>query len=74
MEFRLAMMQDLPQIKSIYKDIVKKMNCEQIQIWDDIYPCEFFVEDIRANRLYVLLEHNTIVSAFALCDTHCVEK
>ena len=74
MEFRLAVMQDLPQIKSVYSDIVKKMNREQIQIWDDIYPCEFFAEDIRNNRLYVLSDHDTIVSAFSLCDMHSGEK
>lgn len=74
MDFRLAAMQDLPQIKSVYKDIINKMNTEQIQIWDDIYPCEFFAEDIRNNRLYVLLNHGDLVSAFVLCDTNSGEK
>lgn len=74
MDFRLAVMQDLPQIKSVYKNIIKKMNNEQIQIWDDIYPCEFFDEDIRNNRLYVLQNNDDIVSAFTLCDTNSGEK
>ncbi len=42
MEFSLAVMQDLAQLKSIYKEIIKNMNENGIQIWDDIYPCEFF--------------------------------
>ena len=62
-------MQDLPKIKSIYKKITEKMKREQIPIWDDIYPCEFFEADIRKGRLYLLLDHDEIVSAFALCDT-----
>lgn len=74
MDFRLAVMQDLPQLKSVYKDIIQKMNREQIQIWDDIYPCEFFNEDTRNNRLYVLLNKDDIVSAFVLCDTNSGEK
>lgn len=74
MDFRLAIMQDLPHIKSVYKNIIKRMNNEQIQIWDDIYPCEFFDEDIKNNRLYVLLDNNDIVSAFVLCDTNSGEK
>lgn len=74
MDFRLAIMQDLPHIKSVYKDIIKRMNNEQIQIWDDIYPCEFFDEDIKNNRLYVLLDNNDIVSAFVLCDTNSGES
>lgn len=74
MDFRLAVMQDLAQIKRVYKDIIKKMNGEQIPIWDDIYPCEFFEEDIRNHCLYVLLNKDDIVSAFVLCDTNPGEK
>ena len=74
MDFRLAVIQDLLQIKSVYKSLIEKMNREQIQIWDDIYPCEFFDEDIRNNRLYVLIEKDEIVSAFALCDKNSGEK
>ncbi len=73
MDFRLAVMQDLSKIKAVYRDMIKKMNRERIQIWDDVYPCEFFLEDIRNNRLYVLLKHDVIVSAFVLCDTHSGE-
>lgn len=74
MDFRLAVMQELTQIKSVYEDIIKKMNREQIQVWDDIYPCEFFAEDIRNNRLYVLLDNDKVVSAFVLCDANSGEK
>lgn len=70
MDFRLAVMQDLSRIKSVYKDIIKKMNSGQIRIWDDIYPCEFFAEDIRNHRLYILLDNDKVVSAFVLCDTN----
>lgn len=73
MEFRLAAMQDLPQLKSVYKDIINHMNYNQIQIWDDIYPCDFFEEDIKNNRLYLLLNNADIVSAFALCDRNSGE-
>ena len=47
MEFSLAVMQDLAQLKSMYKEIIKNMNENGIQIWDDIYPCEFFEDDIK---------------------------
>ncbi len=74
MDFRLAIMQDLPQLKAVYKDIIQNMNNNQVQIWDDTYPCEFFGEDIRNNRLYVLLDNDAIISAFVLCDTNQGEK
>ncbi len=74
MDFRLAVMQDLSQIKTVYTHIIHKMNHEHIPIWDDIYPCAFFEEDIRNHRLYVLLDNDVIVSAFALCDTNQGEK
>lgn len=77
MMFRTANIQDLPNVKHIFDLIVKHMQDNQLNIWDDIYPSAFFEDDIRNNRLYVLLEEPifaettfaTIVSAFALCDS-----
>ncbi|MCA9766386.1 MAG: GNAT family N-acetyltransferase [Carnobacterium sp.] len=74
MDFRLAVMNDLPQIKNVYKEIIKSMNDNQIQIWDDVYPCSFFKEDIKNNKLYLLLNDDEIVAAFALCDTNSGER
>ena len=73
MDFRLAGMQDLLQLKDVYKQIIKNMDEQDIQIWDDIYPCEFFEEDIKNNQLYVLLNNGEIVSAF-LCKTNTGEN
>lgn len=53
MDFRLAGMQDLLQLKDVYKQIVKNMDEQDIQIWDDIYPCEFFEEDIKNSRIFL---------------------
>lgn len=74
MDFRLAAMGDLEQLKAVYRDIIQNMNDHEICIWDDIYPCEFFEEDVKNNRLYVLLDQGEIVSAFALQDTNAGEK
>lgn len=74
MDFRLAAMQDLPRLKAVYKDIIQDMNDKQIQIWDDVYPCGFFEEDIANGRLYVLCDNAELVSAFALCDKNAGEK
>lgn len=73
MKFRLAVLSDLTQLKQIYIEIIQHMNENQIPIWDDIYPCEFFEEDIRQNRLYLLTEHTEIIAAFALCSSHSGE-
>lgn len=74
MDFRLAVIQDLPQVKSMYMDIVASMNKNQILIWDEVYPCDFFEDDIKNNRLYLLLENAKIVSAFVLCDSNSGEN
>jgi ribosomal protein S18 acetylase RimI-like enzyme len=74
MDFRLADMQDLSQLKGVYKDIIQNMNDNQIEIWDDIYPCEFFEEDIKNKQLYVLYDNIEIVSAFVLCSRNSGEK
>lgn len=70
MEFRLAILADLPQLKKVYKDIIQEMNKQNIEIWDEIYPCEFFEEDIKKRQLYVLVDKDEIVSAFALTKTN----
>ncbi|MEG0754056.1 MAG: GNAT family N-acetyltransferase [Angelakisella sp.] len=70
MNLRLANMDDLPQLKAVYKKIIDNMNKDNLQIWDDIYPCEFLGKDIENSRLYVLVDNNEITSAFALCNAN----
>ncbi len=74
MEFRLANMGDLEELKDMYRQIVKNMNDNHIQIWDDIYPCEFFENDIKYNQMYVLIDGHKIISAFVLCSTNAGAK
>lgn len=68
MKLRLANKQDLPQLKTMYKNIVENMNKNKITIWDDVYPSIFFESDILNKQLYVLEDDSVIVSAFCLCD------
>lgn len=71
---RLAHMNDLPKLKLIYKKIVDHMNENHLQIWDEIYPCEFLGDDIVNDRLYVLVEDKDILGAFALCSSNAGAK
>lgn len=68
MNFRLAEADDLPQLKAVYGKIIENMNQNHIQIWDEIYPCEFFKEDIEKRRLFLLTDGQDIAAAFALCS------
>jgi ribosomal protein S18 acetylase RimI-like enzyme len=70
MDFRLADSDDLPQLKAVYEKIIDAMNKDDIQIWDEVYPNEFFYGDIENKRLYVLVENNEIASAFSICNTN----
>lgn len=70
MNIRLATINDLHQLKMIYKNIIANMNKNHVQIWDDIYPCEFFQEDIEKKRLYLLTEDDHIAAAFALSESN----
>ena len=70
MNLRLANIDDLQQIKDMFREIVDNMNKNNINIWDEIYPCEFFKDDIENNRLYLMEDNNEIVSAFVLCDNN----
>lgn len=70
MDIRLAVMSDLPIIKDMYKKIIESMNKNNICIWDDVYPCEYFKEDIINKQLYVLIDNNEIISAFVLTSSN----
>ena len=66
----MAVMKDLEQLKAVYREIIRDMEVRGIDIWDDIYPCEFFADDIEKKRLYVLIDRDEILSAFALEETN----
>ena len=36
MNFRVAKMDDLPQLKVIYEKIIEEMHCNNIEIWNEI--------------------------------------
>ncbi len=74
MDFRLAKESDLLEIKTMYKKLINRMNKDGIDIWDDIYPCEFFVNDILNGNLYIALKNEVIVGAFALVNAHIGEE
>ena len=46
------------------------MNHSNVRIWDEIYPCAFLEEDIRAGRLYILKNGDDIAAAFALYESN----
>jgi ribosomal protein S18 acetylase RimI-like enzyme len=75
MDLRLANINDLSKLKAVYRNIIDNMIRNKISIWDEIYPCEFFSDDIENNRLYLLVEeHDDIVAAFALCESNAGES
>ena len=74
MIFRLASVNDLSAIKTMYKSIVDNMNQNNICIWNEYYPFECFEEDINSHRLYILEEDNDIVAACTLCDSNGAEN
>ena len=36
MNFRMAKIDDLPQLKVVYGKIIEEMNCNNIEIWNEI--------------------------------------
>lgn len=67
MEVRTAEQSDLPQLKTVYQGIVRRMEKTDVAIWDEVYPSCCFPQDIEQKRLYVLTEDGDIIGAFALC-------
>ena len=70
MQFRKAVPEDLPRLREVYREMVRNMELQGLSIWDEVYPCVCFAEDIRQGRLYLLEDAGEILSAFALSPTH----
>ena len=68
MELRLAKKEDLDTLEKMFASIVEEMNKNGIHIWNEYYPFEEFEGDIEKNKLYLLVENDTICSVFALLD------
>ncbi|MBQ3137541.1 MAG: GNAT family N-acetyltransferase [Clostridia bacterium] len=67
MNLRLANEKDLPALHCLFASITRKLDSENISIWDEIYPDCVFPDDIKRKSLFVLEEEEKLISAFALC-------
>ncbi|MBR6735571.1 MAG: GNAT family N-acetyltransferase [Oscillospiraceae bacterium] len=66
MEFRKAVKNDIPQLNSVFAGIIEDLDSRSIHVWDEVYPCCDFPEDIENGGLYVLYDGDKLVSAFAI--------
>lgn len=67
MNLRQATESDLPALKAMYRRIIAEMERNGIRIWDDVYPCEILIDDIRTDALFLLEQNGEPLAAFALC-------
>lgn len=70
MEFRKAALTDLENIKAEYHRIMKKLEEDGLPIWDEVFPFDFFEDDIKKGEFYMLTENDTLISAFSLNMQH----
>ena len=68
MEYRLAKLEDLEEIKQMYREIIKETERIGRPIWGKDYPVDFLHVDVESNRMYILKDEDMIVASVALCD------
>ena len=68
MEIRLAQRSDLPQLKTMFEKIVKKMEENGVYIWNEFYTYEEFEIDIEKQQLYLLMDGDVIVATTAMYE------
>lgn len=68
MKIRLAVFEDLPELKTMFNKIVEVMKLNNVFIWNEYYPYEEFESDIQNRNLYVASKDDKIISAFGLFD------
>ena len=69
MKLRLAVLEDLPELKIMFQKIIAQMYDNGIKIWNEFYPYEEFEGDIISNNLYLLTSKGVIVAAFGLYNS-----
>ncbi len=74
MKLEQATLEQLEQLKILYKKTVNDMKQQNLFIWDDYYPSEVIEGDIINQELFILKEHNTIVSSIVLCLNHTAKE
>ncbi|MFI3249440.1 MAG: GNAT family N-acetyltransferase [Eubacteriales bacterium] len=64
---RKANMEDLPEVQSLYRDVVKEMHRNGITIWNHQYPNDYLAQDIEKGGLYLCYnEKQELYGAFSL--------
>ena len=50
MNFRMAKMDDLPEFKVVYGKIIEEMNCNNIEIWNEIIDDNLTLHEYGCER------------------------
>lgn len=69
MNVRLGTKDDLSQLKLIFDKIIKNMEDNNINIWNEYYPFDEFESDIKNEGLFVIEDNGTIVASFSLFNS-----
>lgn len=64
--FKVASMDDLEKVKSLFYLVVQHMRKNGLLFWNEYYPLEVIKEDIEQNQLYLLCKENTPLCACAV--------
>ena len=54
MNFRMANMDALPQLKVVYENIIEEMNCNNIEIWNEIIDDNLTLHEYGLDRKSVV--------------------
>lgn len=66
-DFRLADVSDFAAVQSLFKQAISKMQAEQIDQWDEIYPDQaILAADIERRQMYLLVIDGVIAAAVVL--------
>ena len=69
MHFRLATIEDLPEICSMIEQAKQLMSEQGIEQWDDIYPVyEDFEEDIKKKTLYLAQKRDLLAAIYVISE------
>lgn len=74
MEFIKATIADLPKINTIYAELVKKIENDGMNFWNEEYPFCFLEQDILEESLYLLKDRGEIISCIKISSERSESK
>ncbi len=66
MEVRKATNDDIPKLLELFRAVIVNMHQQGYKFWDEAYPIQNILQDVKNEKLYVLIKDDIFMASFSL--------